>query len=110
MSTITQREYSEEIIRIVGDARVEAAEYGDDIEDLLCQAVDGHQWIIYYCYNDAVLQLASNPGAWEDCYSNEDIGSLVVEKGMSGARTVQAYCAMMEDINSYRYETMRDEV
>lgn len=106
---ITQREYNEEIIRIVGDARVEVAEYGGDIEEILDQAVYGHQWVIYYSYNDDVIKVASNPDAWEAMYSREDVGSLVVEKGMSGARTDQAFFAMMEDVNNYRYDTMRDE-
>lgn len=69
-----------------------------DVYDVACEIVDGHQFVIYYAYNDDVLGHSPNLDAWEDLYSMEDIGSLVTDHGMKGARSVQAYFAMLQDV------------
>lgn len=97
--SITYQEYREEVCRIAQDVIEEASEYGQDVHDVVHETVDGHQWIIYYAYNEDVLKHADNPDAWEDCYNNEGIGQVVVDQGMQGARAVQAYFALSRDVN-----------
>lgn len=98
--TLSYQEYREEVRRIAEDAIEEANEYGQDVHDVVHETVDGHQWIIYYAYNDSVLAHSENADAWEDCYAAEDIGQLVVDRGMDGARTVQAYFALHDDVTN----------
>jgi len=78
----------------------------DDAYERIRETVDGHQWVIYYRYNDAVLRYSDNEDAWEECYSAEDMGRLVMDKGMDGACTVQACFAMMQDC----MELLDDEI
>lgn len=80
----------------------------DALSDHLHEVIDGHHWIIYYAYNNAVLNYCSNEDAWEDCYCAEDIGQLVIDQGMRGARAVQAYFAMLEDVNTAIHQLVED--
>ncbi len=82
----------------------------DLVHDKLHEAIDGHQWIIYYSANDCVLRHTSNDEAWTNCYGAEDIGKLVIEKGMDGARTVQAFFAMEADVREYLSDAMESAV
>ena len=106
MPNVTEQDYlnnvratAEEVLDNLGYGR----DNGYDVSDLAHEYVDNDQWIIYYALNDAVLRYASNPDAWEDCYCASDIGDLVIDRGMKGARTVQAYFAMLEDVNHAIY-------
>ena len=104
---ITQKIYNEEIAALADDIANDClfecdndfTEAREMLYDRCHEVVDGHQWIIYYHYNDDVLKFASNDAAWEDVLDNASIGQIVTEKGMSSARTVQAFCAMLEDLN-----------
>ena len=96
--SITYQEYREEVCRIAQDVIEEASEYGQDVHDVVHETVDGHQWVIYYAYNDDVIKHTSNPDSWEDCYTAEDIGELVLEQGIDGARSTQAFWALYQDV------------
>ena len=96
--SITYKEYNEEIKRLAGAIQAEVNEYGGDLYDLADQSVDGHQWVIYYAYNSDVVDASPNADAWEDVYSREDIGALVVDRGMKGALAAQAFFAMLTDL------------
>ena len=96
--------YYQECMDIAKDIVEEFTQYGGDICDHEHERVDGHQWIIYYAYNDDLLRHCGNADAWEDIYSNEDIGDIVTSQGMNGARTVQAYWAMLEDVSQALHE------
>lgn len=96
---ITYQEYLAEVRSIAENAIEEAGEYEQDVYDTAYEAVDGHKWIIYYAYNDDVIRHSGNPDAWQDCYAMEYIGQLVVDEGMQGARAVQAYFALSQDVN-----------
>jgi hypothetical protein len=103
---LASREYFLECQSIADDIAKECIEESDgdrsDAEDLvhdkLHEAIDGHELVIYYAGNDTILDHTDHDTAWEDCYSSEDIGELVKEKGMDGARTVQAFFAMEADV------------
>lgn len=101
---ITYEAYVTEVAGIAQYCINEALEYGSDLYDMVHQYVDGHQWIIYYAHNQDVLDHSENPDAWTDCYSNKDLGTIVAEDGMDGARMIQAYCAMHQDVTEKVYE------
>lgn len=87
----------------LGDATSESLVTPEEVEDLindslLHETIDGHQWIIYYAYNNDVLLCTSNVGAYEDAYDNESLGELVKEKGLDGAKMMMAYYAMYNDV------------
>ena len=96
--SISYQEYREEVRSIADNVIEEANVYGQDVYDVVNATVDGHQWVIYYAYNDDVVQHSDYEDAWEDCYCAEDIGQLVIEQGMTGARSVQAYFALLQDV------------
>lgn len=91
---------------IADDIIAECEEYGQDLYDYTHEVVDGHQWIIYNAYNDDVIKHSGNPDAWEDCYTNEDIGRVVTENGMDHARMVQAYFALQQDVSEEIHKHM----
>lgn len=96
--TITLDSYRETVIELAADILDEIEDYGGDAYELAHERVDSHEWIIYYAFNDDVIKYASNPDAWEDCYSAQDIGQLVADQGMRQARVSQAFFAMREDV------------
>lgn len=104
MKDITSTNYYDECMSIATDIFEEFKEYGGDLCDHQHERVDGHQWIIYYAYNDDILRHCSDPDVWEQVYSNEDIGSIVTKEGMKGARAAQAFWAMLEDVSSALHE------
>ncbi len=114
MTNITYREYRDEISDLAEDLYKEAMEEHpedeDDREDYILERVneivDGHQWIIYYAYNLSVYEHSPNADAYQDRYGNEDLGSIVADRGLLSLHTVIAYCAMQADIEQavYRYE------
>ena len=102
--TFSSKEYFAEVDSIADQCIDEALTYSTDLHDMVHQYVDGHAWIIYYAYNQDVIDHSNSPDAWTDCYSNEDLGRIVAEDGMDGARMVQAYCAMHQDVTERVYE------
>lgn len=109
---ISQNDYTKEILEIA-ESMVETAfdEYDEveTVEDaeelindtLLHEAIDGHQWVIYYAYNDDVLKHSDNDEAYQDVYCNEDLGALVAEKGIDGVKPMMAYFAMYQDVQDH---------
>lgn len=114
MNNITFSEYRKEIEELATclvDDAIDALEYDkeeitrESVEDiimdsLLHETIDGHQWVIYYAYNDEVLTHTEFPEAYQDVYSNEDLGQLVAEKGFDSAKMVMAFYAMYNDVLS----------
>ena len=104
---ISSSDYWAEVKSIAEDVIEEHSEYdGEDVFEFVFDMVDGHQWIIYYAYNNDVIKHSGNPDAWEDCYTNEDIGRVVTENGMDHARMVQAYFAMRQDVSEEIHKHM----
>lgn len=101
---ITQREYNEEIARLAEAVYSEIRDDTGEISELAFQAVDGHQWIIYTAYHQEVLSCTSNPDAWEDIYTNEDLGRIVAEDGLDAATQAQAFFSFEQDLNKALYE------
>ena len=85
----------------------EAAE--DDIQNSrLHEAIDNHELVIFYQGNNTVLRHSPHDDAWLECYDAESIGKLVLEKGIDGARTVQAFFALEADVQGVLDDALDD--
>ena len=95
-------------LNVVDDAKAALIGEGTDVtkgnltdyiyDSLLHETIDGHKWIIYYSYNQDVIANSSNPEAWEDIYSQADIGKVLSDKGLTGLYQTLAYFAMFQDV------------
>ena len=70
------------------------------MDSALHETIDGHQWVIYYAYNDDVLRHTEFPEAYPDVHDNESFGQLVAEKGFDSAKMMMAFYAMYNDVLS----------
>lgn len=106
MDNITQSSYNEEIEGLASniaeelleeyETREEAEDY---VYDRIHETIDGHQWVIYYAYNNDVLKYSDNDEAYKDVYDNESLGAIVSEQGVDSLGTVMAYFAMSQDVS-----------
>ena len=100
-------EYIEEIKGIAANLVCEAMQTSDndreEAEELindsfLHETIDGHQWVIYYSYNNDVIENSQNDEYYREIYDNESIGQIVADKGLDDLKTVIAYWAMYADV------------
>ena len=68
---VTYREYWAQVAGVADDAAEivrdwPVAEGGTDVNDVIHELVDSHQWIIYYHQNLAVMEHTDNDGAMLD--------------------------------------------
>ena len=117
MENMTQSSYNEEIRDLATNMVEEAMSNNDNDsdaaleaiqEDVLHETIDGHQWVIYYAYNDDVLKYSDNCEAYQDCYDNESLGALVAEKGIDGVKPMMAYFAMYQDVSELLEQAFDD--
>ena len=97
--SFSNQEYWDAVNHIAEECINEVFEFGTDLYDAVHQSLDGHQFIIYYAHHDAVIKHSANSDCWEYWLSREDIAQLVVDQGIDGARSDQAFFAMFEDVN-----------
>ena len=110
MNNTTYTQYKEAIAELVGSILEEASDREldhDEIYDLVHEYVDGHEWCIYYYGHDIILQHTENEEAYLDIYCNRDIGDIVAEHGLDHMRGVQAFWAMVQDVNECLFEMDR---
>jgi len=97
---------AEDVYKLALEAHPEDRDEQDEfVYERVNEVVDGHMWVIYYSYNLSVLQHTANPEAYQDIYSNEDLGSIVSEHGLGGLHSTIVYFAMVADINEAIYDT-----
>lgn len=89
---ITLEEYNDEIKAIAAGCAKEAEGDHDRALDLVHEAVDGHEWIIYTHHNAEVLQHSDNHEAYFD-----DCGQLEADS-YSDAMIKMAFAAMHRDV------------
>tara|TARA_R110000744_G_C19248907_1_gene550041 strand:+ start:470 stop:829 length:360 start_codon:yes stop_codon:yes gene_type:complete len=112
MTSITYREYRDEISDLAEDLYKEAMEEHPEDEDdrneyireTVYQIVDNHKWIVYYGYNNSVLDHSPSCDVYEDMYDNEGLGEIVRDRGVAELNRVMAYCAMQADIEQAVYQ------
>ena len=92
------KEYTKEVEALADEAVRITKEYEQCIHDTLHELIDGHQWVIYYSANDEVLRHTDNPDAWQERYTQEDLGRVVADSGLEGAKQVMAYWSLERDV------------
>ncbi len=97
---MTSQEYWAEVNQLAAyfaDAGEWRAAYGEDTDryDALHEAIDGHQYIIYYSEAADVLRHTDNPTAYED-----ELGDLPDGMTYQQMACPLAFMAMMADINA----------
>lgn len=107
MSDITYTKYWAEIQSIADDIAAEAMEQADGDRDqaediindtLLHETIDGHQWVIYYAYNNDVRKHSDNEDYLTDNFGNEYAGQIVTEQGIDSLGTAIAFWCMYADV------------
>jgi len=107
MSNITYNEYWTEINSIAENMVSECMDECDNdreaAEELindsrLHETIDGHQWVIYYSYNDDVRKHSDNEDYAADNFGNEYLGQIVTEQGYDTLGTVIAFWCMYADV------------
>ena len=114
MSNITSSEYYTELNNLAEDIAKELLEEHDnDLDeaqqeayDHIHETVDGHEWIIYERYHANIVAHSSNDEAYQHVYCAEDLGTLIVEKGLDHIIMVQAFYAMTQDLSELVYDAL----
>ena len=112
MTEFTYREYRDEISDIAEDLyKATMEEHPEDEDDRnayileqVNEIVDGHEWIIYNAYNLSVYEHSPNADAYQDIYGNEELGSIVADRGLLSLHTIIAYWAMQADLEEAVYQ------
>lgn len=119
MNEISRQQYRDEIKSIAENMATEALDdcgwdrdaAEKDINDSrLHETIDGHQWVIYYAYNDDVLRHSENESAYEDNFGTEDMAAVIKERGFNGLKTVMAFCAMEQDVRDILSEALDNAI
>jgi len=98
MEEITQQAYWEEVESIAKSVTEEAREEGTEICEVVHEAVDSHQWVIYTYANAQVMQWTDNADALTETYG----GDLLDGKQTWGeVCAVFAYCALEADVMNH---------
>lgn len=92
MTMISQSEYYAEVCAVAQAVLTESRDESRDVQDVLFEAVDGHQWIIYTFYNLQVLTHSRNDAAYFDSFGPLDAS------GFSDAVQKMAYAAFEQDV------------
>jgi hypothetical protein len=105
---ITSTEYREELKSLAADIVAEHEDYAE-AHDLVHETIDGHQWIIYTAYNNDIVQISDNHDAYLDVYNQEDLGQIVMDKGIDGLTLTRAFFAMSQDLNDAIHEITSEQ-
>ena len=101
-------EYKTEILSCAEEIAKEAMSQADNdlkaaqelISDgLLHETIDSHQWIIYTTFHTDVIRHSNNEDSYLDVCGPEDLGELIIDKGLDHIQMLQAFWAMHDDIN-----------
>ena len=102
---MNQVEYRQEVRDLAENLVQDVKEYsnGDVFEYIRdngidCETVDGHQWIIYYSYNLAIIEHSDNEDYMLDCFGSEYLGCVMERDGLKGLHQAIAFHAMLADV------------
>lgn len=93
-NTITMKEYWREVAAIAREAKKRARSEHQDIQDILHEMIDGHEWIIYTWANPYVLIHSRNEDALFDSMGE------TVAKSYSEIMQQMAYFALETDVQN----------
>jgi len=91
-------EYRTEIKDVAEGIIEECLNHGQELSSMIHETIDGHQWIIYTRYHDEILRYSENAEAYEDIFTDEQIGERVAEGGLAAAIAEKAFYAMDQDV------------
>ena len=89
---MTEKEYWAEVKELAAYILEEASDRDEDVQDVLHEVIDGHQWVIYTHQNREVLLHCSNPDAYAE------IGEVPVLESGTLNWAAMAYLALAEDV------------
>jgi hypothetical protein len=92
----TRDDYQHEVERLARDAHEEARDHGRDLDVVIHETVDGHEWVIYTRFNASVLASSNNAEAGAEF--GGDLAGILRTRGVSGLLAVLACAAMMQDV------------
>ena len=112
MNTISSTEYTAEINTIASNLIEEAMLESENLEQaqeiindhLLHEYIDGHQWVIYYAYNLAVIDNSDNPDYMVDNLGDESLAAALNQGGLDGLHTAIAFWALYADVSDKLHE------
>ena len=87
----------------------ECISYGSDVNDIIHEWVDGDSWIIYTFYYDQIMRFSANDDAYLDVYNPEDLGNLIIDKGLDGVNQARAFFALEADVRDVIHD-MKDDL
>ena len=90
-----RQDYQQEIEELAKQVTAEASDYDRDINEVLHETLDGHQFVIYTGQAQQVLLLSPNDGAIEDY----GIDSAIKDGALNWSAL--AYCAMEADVREH---------
>lgn len=107
MTNITSSQYWKEIqdlaVSIAEDAMSQCDDNREEAEELindslLHEAIDGHNWVIYYAYNLEVYQYSDNADYYIDNFGTDDAAHVLRNKGLTGLHQAIAFWALYADV------------
>lgn len=101
MNSITQKQYSAEIQRIVSEVLEDFHKTSAFIHDLAVSAVETHEWVKYH--PNEVVSVSANPHAWRGKYSRQSLDALCADLEWYSSDCVRAMEAMLADISCEIY-------
>lgn len=115
--SISSQEYWSEVNSIAAYLVSEALEQSDNDSDqamelindtLLHEAIDGHQWVIYYSYNLSVLEHSENTDYGVDNGLVDT--SIITERSLNDFHTALAYWALYADVQNLLDDKMQEAI
>ena len=92
------REYWQAVASIAREAIDTAREYGSDLSDVIWEAVDGSQWVIYYSRAADVCRFSSNDDA---IFEEMGADALSGCESIGEVHTRSAFFALRQDVWDY---------
>lgn len=105
---ISNKEYFAEVNAIaksiIQDAMEQADNNREDAEELISdsllhEAIDGHQWIIYYGYNLEVYEHSDNSDYYIENFGDDCLAHSLKEGGLNGLHQALAFWGLYADVN-----------
>ena len=80
------------------------------IDRLLHEAIDGHQWVIYYTYSLDVMKYSGNTDYLVENFGAEDAGTILSEGGLESLHQAISFWAMYADVQEKLEQAFDDYI
>ena len=114
--SISEFEYKKEVTDIaLGLVLDNKADYEskEELEEaindtLLHEAIDGHQWVIYYAYNLDVYNHSGNQDYAVDNFGGDWLQHVIKENGLAGLHQGLAFWCLYADVQEVLHDVLED--